>query len=81
MVPPVAAAPCSCPRSEQASLRFLSLPSLRSERSRLEDQTGTVEPYDVETLRYAVRIHSSGERARVLEWCLRTARLWSQTWI
>ena len=40
----------------------------------LEDQTGTVESYDVGTLRYAVRIHSSGERARVLERCLRTVQ-------
>ena len=40
----------------------------------LEDQVGTVESYDVRTTRYAVRIHSSGERARVLERCLRNAQ-------
>ena len=32
----------------------------------LEDQSGTVESYDVGTTRFAVRIHSSGKRARVL---------------
>ena len=40
----------------------------------LEDQVGTVESYDVGTTRYAVRIHSSGERARVLERYLRNAQ-------
>ena len=43
-------------------------------RPDFEDQTGTVESYDIGTLRYAVRIHSSGERARVLERCLRNAQ-------
>ena len=40
----------------------------------LEEQVGTVESYDVGTMRYAVRIHCTGARVRVLERCLRNVQ-------